>query len=84
MARHYLHTFVDDGTSEMARAADTVAGRDDQTSAAVEHVSSDVIDIGTLDRTRASDNDVIRRIHTVAAGAVGAKQVVPAVVINKS
>ena len=49
----------------------------------MEHITAYVVDVRTFDALGAADDDVIGGVDTVAAGAVGAEQIVPAVAIHK-
>ena len=79
VARHHLYTLVDDSAPEVARSAHAASGSHHHASAAVEHVASDVVEIGSGDAARASHHNVIGGVDAVATRAVGAQQVVPAV-----
>ena len=60
-----------------------VAGSDDHASTTVEHIASYIVDIRAFNALGATHHYIIGRVHTVAAGAVGAQQVVPAVAIDE-
>ena len=47
------------------------------------HVATYIIDIGSLNTLGAAYHDIIGGVHTVAAGAVGAQQVVPAIAVDE-
>ena len=47
------------------------------------HVAANVVDVRAFWALGTANNDVISGVHTVAAGAVGAEQIVPAVVVDE-
>ena len=49
----------------------------------MEHVAADIVQIRSLHRARASDDDVVSGVHTIATGAVGAQEIIPAVAPNQ-
>ena len=57
-------------------------GCEDELSAAVNHIPADIVVEGAGGVPGASDDDVVGGVGAVAAGAVGGKQVVPAVMVG--
>ena len=83
MERHHLNTFVDDITAKVAGTSSTVTGSNHHTTTAMEHVTTDIVYVGTFHRTRAAHHDIIGRVDTITAGAMGSQQVVPAIFIHQ-
>ena len=61
----------------------TVACGNHHLTSSVIHVASHIIYIRTLDALRTAYHNVIGRVHTVAAGAVSTKQIVPAIIVDE-
>ena len=81
--RHHLDALVDDGASEVSSTGLAVASGNDHLATTVVHVAAYIIDIGSLDALGAAHHDVIGGIDAIAAGAVGAQQVVPAIAVDE-
>ena len=67
----------------MAGPDEAAAGRHDQLAAALEQRDAHVIHVGAEDVPGAAHADVVGRVGAVAARAVSAQQVIPAVAIHQ-
>ena len=83
MERHHLYTFIDDITAKVSGTRATVTGSNDHTATAMEHVTADIVYIGTFYRTRTAYHDIIGRVDAITAGAMSTQQVVPAVLVHQ-
>ena len=74
---------VIDEVAEVTGARGAVARGKDHLAAALEHVAAHVVEIRAGHAAGASADDVVGRVDTVAAGAMGAEQVIPAVLVHE-
>ena len=83
MTGEFLHAVAEVHQAEVAGPDEATAGGHDQLAAAFEHVDAHVVQVGAGDCLGAAHADVVGGVGAVAAGAVSAKKIIPAVAIDQ-
>ena len=83
VARHDFNPLVDDGASEMSRTCLAVTGCNHHAPATMQHITANIVKVGTCHVLGTPHYDVISGVHTVTAGAMGTEQIIIAVMINQ-
>ena len=82
MERHLLYALVYDYGAEVPGAEETLLRRDDHFAAAAEHIASHIVQERPCNAAGTAYYYIVSGVDAVAAGAVRAEQVVPAVAVN--
>ena len=77
-----LDAFLEDDAAEVAGTETPLFGSGDHLAATFDHGASDIVDERAVGVLGAACNDIIGGVHAIAAGAVGAEEVVPAVIVG--
>ena len=67
----------------MTRTTNAVASGYDHLATALQHLTSYIVDIRTSDTACTTHYNIISGVNTIAASAVSAEQIVPAITIDK-
>ena len=49
----------------------------------MEHVTTDIVKVWSLYRTRTAHDDIIGRVDTIAAGAMSTQEVIPTITVHQ-
>src|ERR1019366_7628038 len=83
MTGEFLHAVAEVHQAEMAKPDKAAAGGRDEFAAAFDHVVAKIIEVGASDRLGAAHAKIVGGVRAVAAGAMSAKKIIPAVVVDR-